>query len=283
MTTHSNAHTGLARTTVAPSAPTGKSSSASTKPRLRVGIGTSWKHERGRFEVFDASTVLEANLRAGLSVAVCTYRRPASLKRLLNSLKKQNRVPDELIIVDASYDSESEKVVRAMSQVETLASCVIYVRVEGNLRGLTRQRNLAVDVAGRELICFLDDDVVVEPDCLTHLETTAAEEPHVVGVGAFVTNEETNPGARLQLLKLLGAVPSLTPGKYTRSGISIPLRILGKSRSLVPVDRLPGCCFLCRTSVARLTRFTEIFEGYSLGEDLEFSRRAAAFGRLVVC
>lgn len=221
-------------------------------------------------------------LMPGLAVAVCTYQRAASLARFLNSLWLQDRLPDELIVVDASSDIDTEKEVLRRWLEGPVATRKIYCRVTGNLRGLTRQRNLALKLCSREIVVFFDDDIVLDPGCLRAMEAPMLTDQTVVGVGSYLRNEDRNPGYRWQLLRLAGAVPDLTPGKYTRSGLSIPLRLLQPTQDLLQVDRLQGCCMAWRSSVAQRLGFNEQFNGYCQAEDLEFSCRAAKYGKLLI-
>jgi len=225
----------------------------------------------------------EKTLMAGLTVAICTYKRAASVVRFLNSLWLQDRDPDELIIVDASPDNETEDEVLQRWHEGSPTTKKIYCRVGGDLRGLTRQRNLALKLCSHEIVVFFDDDIVLDPGCLQAMVAPFRNDQAVVGVGAYLRNEDRKPGYRWQLLRLSGAVPDLTPGKYTRSGLSIPLRLLRPTQALLPVDRLQGCCMAWRSSVARSLGFNERFNGYCQAEDLEFSCRAAKHGKLLVC
>jgi len=230
-----------------------------------------------------ASFVACNEIRQGLSVAVCTYQRPASLLQFLHSIELQNLRPNQLLIVDASPGPDSETLVLQAEAFSKWADQVVYVRVAGELRGLTRQRNLALCLADRDHIAFFDDDVVLHHDCLSAMVQATEAQPEVVGVGAVVTNESSEPGWRWRLLRAFGAVPDLVPGRYHRSGFSIPLRLLMKPEGQFEVDRLQGCCMLWRTAVARELGFAKLFIGYSQSEDVEFSRRAARHGLLVVC
>lgn len=235
-------------------------------------------------EAFLASVTCPADsVIPGLTVVVCTFKRPASVMRFLDSLWLQERVPDELIIVDASPDTETETGVLKRWQTRTVATKKTYCRVQGGLRGLTRQRNLALKLCSHEIVAFFDDDIVLDPGCLQAMEAPFHKDPAVVGVGAYLRKEDRNPGFRWQFLRVAGAVPNLTPGSYTRSGLSIPLRLLRVTRDLLYVDRLQGCCMAWRASLARSLGFNEQFDGYCQAEDLEFSLRAAKHGKLLIC
>jgi len=227
-------------------------------------------------------TLAEQPLTPGLTVAVCTYKRAESVVRFLNSLWTQTRQPDEVIIVDASPDAETEEAILQRWHDGFEDTRKVYCRVAGNLRGLTRQRNLALTLCSREIVAFFDDDILLDPDCLQSMEAPFLSNPSAVGIGCYLRGEDRNPGYRWQLLRLLRAVPDLMPGRYTRSGLSIPLRLLQPTEDLLPVERLQGCSMAWRSALARRLGFNEQFGGYCQAEDLEFSCRAGEHGKLFI-
>ncbi len=219
----------------------------------------------------------------GCTVVICTHRRPESLKRFLESLLLQDRRPERLVIVDASPDEETELAVRCYPALEFLADCVFYFRVAGPLRGLTRQRNFALLWVRTDLIVFFDDDVVLLPGCLSQMEKTHhALGGAVVGVGAAMQNEPVEPGWLWRLRRRLWIVSTLEPGRYCRSGMSIPWGSLGVSEKPTEGDWLPGCGMMWKTATVAELGFHEAFEGYAQGEDLDFSLRALRKGKLMM-
>lgn len=229
---------------------------------------------------------VEGALKRGCTVAVCTYKRAADIKRFLDSLMEQDRKPDQLIIVDASPDTETEQMVKNHQAVESLAKCLLYFRVTGALRGLTRQRNFALRWVATDSVVFFDDDIVLFKDCLSEMERTYRSlDKEVVGVGAYVQNHYPRPPFLWRLRRRLRIVSSLTPGIYCRSGIAIPWGLLGPTEACVEAEWLSGCAMMWKTIVAREVGFNELFSiasGYSNGEDLEFSLKMATRGKLVV-
>jgi hypothetical protein len=102
-------------------------------------------------------------------------------------------------------------------------------------------------------------------------------------VGALIENQLTAPALVWRLRKWFGVVSTLRPGIYSRSGISNPWDFLSPAEDgLVEGDWLPGCAMMWRTTPARELRFNGRFEGYSNGEDLDFSLRMRAEGALAV-
>ena len=216
----------------------------------------------------------------GCTVVVCTYRRPASVLRMLASLRDQTLRPRALVVVDASPGNETERAVAGDPALSSLAGCVLYCRVGGDLAGLTRQRNFSLRCVATDLVAFFDDDVVLAPRCLSEMERVLRERSDAVGAGAAVRGEQVPRIWRAR--RLLGIVSTLAPGRYCRSGISTPWGPLDPSSAPIEGDWLPGCGMMWRTAVAREIQFAEDFEGYAQGEDLEFSLRAREKGKLLL-
>jgi GT2 family glycosyltransferase len=187
------------------------------------------------------------------------------------------------VIVDASADDQTEQMLKSHEQRERLAEHILYFRVSDEYKGLTRQRNFALNWVATDLVAFFDDDIVLLPHCLQEMVRVHRKfGDDVAGVGAFMENQ-SSPLSSLHLWRvrlLLRMVPNLQPGRYHRSGISTPWH-LAPTEDLVDGDWLPGCAMMWKTRVVRETGFYEGFVGYAHGEDLEFSLRARQ-GRLLV-
>jgi GT2 family glycosyltransferase len=218
----------------------------------------------------------------GVSVVICTYRRPGSLADLLASLDRQTLAPLDVIIVDASPDHEAEVTQQALRSWKSAPS-LHYVQVTGAGRGLTRQRNLGLRLASGDLVLFLDDDVVLEPECVDEMERAhRAHGSAVAGVGCHSTSHFAPAPLLWRLRRALRIVPSLQPGRYWRSGVSVPWTFERPRGTAVEGDWLPGCAMMWRADVLGAVRFDEEMEGYSQGEDLDFSLRARQMGRLMM-
>jgi GT2 family glycosyltransferase len=224
-------------------------------------------------------------LAEGLALVICTYKRADSLQRFLDSLAEQDERPDQLIIVDASPTDETEQMLRAYANIESLAYNMLYFRVGGPLKGLPRQRNFALHWVTTDLVAFFDDDIVLLPGCLKELvRVHRAGGDEVAGVGAFAESQIWPPGTiplwRVRLL--LRMMSNLKPGRYHRSGVSTPWVLLEPTEELVEGDWLSGCAMVWKTEIAQSIGFNERFAGYALGEDLDFSLRVRGRGKLLV-
>lgn len=99
-----------------------------------------------------------------ISVVVTTHDRPALLARALDSLAAQG-FPDFEIVLCADEGSAGTRAIA----IERLRPQDVFLCVPG-LRGPAETRNLGIQVARGEWICFLDDDDSFEP---THLQDAA--------------------------------------------------------------------------------------------------------------
>jgi GT2 family glycosyltransferase len=121
------------------------------------------------------------------SVVICAYteRRWDDLCAAVRSAAAQSPPPAEVIVVCDHNAELLERVRRELPDV---------VAVDGDgPRGLSGARNAGVAAARGDVVAFLDDDAVADPDWLACLLEPYAD-PHVIGVGGTI--EPLWPGRR---------------------------------------------------------------------------------------
>ncbi|MFB3893938.1 MAG: glycosyltransferase family 2 protein [Phycisphaerae bacterium] len=202
-----------------------------------------------------------------IAFVVATKDRPADLRNLLASLASQSRLPDEVIIVDAS----AEPVTAVVGEFPTLP--VRYIRHLPP--SASAQRNAGVKAVGEgiDLVGFLDDDAVLEPgamEAMMRFWETAGED---VGGASF---NWMNPARRSRLggwLKRTWLCEAL--GLYSRrQGAVMPSgwqTLAVAVPETMNVQWLPSGASVWRRKVFEEHRFDEWFDGYSYLEDLDFS------------
>lgn len=252
---------------------------SSNAPAADADIVSCHVHGTARLTVDDLQR-MSAAPSAGCAIVICTYGRPSSVGRLLDSLGTQRDEVDQIIIVDASVDAATEDAVLRRADLDDMAGSMLYLRVSGRHRGLPQQRNFALDWVITDLVAFFDDDVVLLPGCLAELVRIHRCRGDVAGVGAVLQNQALKTTGFARLNRLLGMISTLRPGSYCRSGMTVAWEFLERGSGFVEGEWLPGTAAVWKTSVARQVRFWDEFRGYSLGEDLEFSLRARRFGRI---
>ncbi|MDD5151090.1 MAG: glycosyltransferase family 2 protein, partial [Flavobacterium sp.] len=129
------------------------------------------------------------------SLIICTYMRPQSVLQLLQSVQEQTLYPNEILIIDGSTNDETELIL-----AENPFPNVHYFAVSPENRGLTRQRNYGIERVGSsrnltlneiEVVCFLDDDTILEKDYFKEIIQTFEANPSISGVGGVAINENS--------------------------------------------------------------------------------------------
>lgn len=217
------------------------------------------------------------------SLVVPTYNRHAEVFRLLESLLGIPDAPGEVVIVDGHPGHQLGAELLLWLDARSAPFECAYVE---SPPGLTRQRNVGVDVSTRPYVFFLDDDAVPLAGYFQEM-ARVFEEDHarrIGGIAGCVINEMDRPLARRwQLRFALGIVPRIEPMIYYPSGTHVPRSLLKPFSGVRPIDVMPGCAWTFRREVFDAERFSCFFEGYSQGEDLEMSLRVGRRWDLVCC
>ena len=233
------------------------------------------------------------------SLIVCTYMRPLPLVQLLESVQKQTVYPDEILIVDGSTNIKTEYVLKE-NQFHNLH----YFSVPTEHRGLTKQRNYGIARVSNdiEIVCFLDDDTVLERDYFEQLLKTYQTYPNALGVGGYIIDETScefvgydyqpkiedfyfdgwkrKDGSRFILRKRLGLDSDCPPGFSSLYSHGRSVGFLPPSGETYQVEQLMGGVSSFKKSVFETFQFSTYFEGYGLYEDADFSIRVAKTGTL---
>jgi GT2 family glycosyltransferase len=208
-------------------------------------------------------------------VIICTKNRRADLEFALDSLAAQTRPPNMLIVVDASDNDDTKVLVRHWSSAEKRSFGIEYVKAAP---GLPAQRNLGVETSSADVVHFLDDDVVVDPDYIASIAAVFEHDTYgqIVGVGGLITNQ---PARHVRIWWRLALLDSKHSGVILRSGANI---IVSSANEQMRVEWLSGCSMSFRSAIVRQLRFDEELPGYALMEDVDFGFRAAQIGELVL-
>jgi GT2 family glycosyltransferase len=114
-----------------------------------------------------------------VSVVIPCYdlRRIGLLGRAVVSLRAQSLAPDEIVVVVDHNEGMHARATRDLPGVTVLRN-----RYE---RGVSGNRNTGAEHATTELVAFLDDDTVADPEWLARLVEPFAD-PSVVGTGGAI-------------------------------------------------------------------------------------------------
>jgi len=235
------------------------------------------------------------------TLIVCTYMRPTALLKLLNSVKAQYLYPNEIIIVDGSLDTKTKEILE-----ENIFQNLIYYIVDQNNRGLTKQRNFGISKTAThsQIVCFLDDDTILESNYFEEIIKTYNFFPDALGVGGYINNEvlweKTNEnfvpsikefyydgwkrkdGSRFVLRKKLGLDSNTKPGFLPEFSNGRSIGFLPPSGKIYQVEQLMGGVSSFKKEVFEQLQFSTYFEGYGLYEDADFTLRLSKLGNLYI-
>jgi hypothetical protein len=219
-----------------------------------------------------------------LTVIICTWERPGSGRQLLLNLEQQAPPPAGILIVEGHETKRGDCADPACPICTPPLNLASRPRHYFTLPNLEHQRNTGTDLVETPIVCFLDDDVLLEPGCLARIAEVFERdgEGKIGGVGGFELDSPLAKGIpwRWRLRRALGVVPALTPGLYTRSGNSIPLEMAPPFTGCRRVDFLTGYCMAYRRHVLQEIRFVP---DIGTGEDLHYSLRVRLRYQLYHC
>ena len=225
--------------------------------------------------------------------------RPDSLFRLLQSVQEQTLYPNEILIVDGSINNDTTLVLE-QNKFQNLH----YFLVSKENRGLTKQRNFGITKVAEssEIVCFLDDDTVLEKDYFEQLLGTYRIYPEALGVGGYINNEtqwqrvgeeyapkdneffydgwKRKEGSRFVLRKKLGLDSDCPPGYSSLFSHGRSVGFLPPSGEIYEVEMLMGGVSSFKKEIFNSIQFSTYFEGYGLYEDADFTLRLAKTGKL---
>jgi len=218
-----------------------------------------------------------------VSAIVPTIGRPESLCRLFKSLLIQSRLPDEVIVADASDDDAvGDLVAQSHWQAEGLKLRYLRVRPPNAVR----QRHAAIALAASEFILLLDDDVVLEPQCVEQLYGLLQHNPEVVAVTADFNNQSWSQPTRLWRLYLrIGH--GLRDGQWQGKVIGPLLRF-----GYCPVPAEPvqmewlgaGNSLIRESAFKRVGGFSDFFLCRStMNEDVDLGIKLHRLGTILLC
>ena len=214
------------------------------------------------------------------AAVIATRHRPRPLHRTLASTLKQRHLPSHILIVDGSDENRFD----TAAVVEEFRPAFATAKVKlthkfATKRGAASQRNEGVAVAApsHPFILFLDDDILLESDCLACLFTAVQSDTKIGAVSTMITNQKfERPG---WLGRFVGRLVSGTScrriqraGRYLAPGLTMQPSDDPSLPELVPVEWLSTTCTLYRTTALPSPPFPDFFHGGSFAEDFALSQ-----------
>ena len=125
-----------------------------------------------------------------VAAVIATRNRPVSLGRTLASLANQSIQPANVVLVDASTDDSTKQLCERNAW--GLSGTIDWQRATET--GAAAQRNEGVSRTSLPFVLFLDDDVILEPNCIAGLWAAVQTDNNLGGVSALLPTNRTRAG-----------------------------------------------------------------------------------------
>lgn len=203
-----------------------------------------------------------------ITAVIPTKNRPLDLILALHSIIKQSRRPDQLIIVDQSLDTISrDAVTTEMKNILEIELTYIHAP---EIQGLVAAKAESLFFASGEIICFLEDDVVLEPEYMKSIENGFTQNNEMLGCSGVITNPPKVGKLYLLFYNFFHR------GIFEDSRPTVYAKITSESQELISSNALSGGLSAWRKEVFSQLDF-DVKNGFHMLEDFEFSKRASAF------
>ncbi len=204
---------------------------------------------------------------------ICTKNRAADLQVCLESIQQQDVLPKRIIIVDASETQETNEL---SIKYQSMLS-ILYLK---SIPNLARQRNFGVKhlLVDTEIVHFIDDDVILEKLYFAAIEKLFQNnDVEIIGGvgGVIISNNPKKISIWRKMFFLDSSKRAVILPSFRPSSISDP-------KTDITAECLGGFSMSYRKIIFNTFEFDNNLQGYSLGEDIDFSYRVSRRYSLVI-
>jgi GT2 family glycosyltransferase len=209
------------------------------------------------------------------SIIVCTLNNTTGLQDFIQTLLRQEYLPEDLIVVHG--DPEGNIKTQILPLLKDSGIRLVYAVCQP---GLVYQRNLGLELCNSEIVMFFDDDVLLEKNYISNILNIYKNDPEgkIGGVQGFITNMPASPKFVRFLKRFFMLYTGYGSGRMYPSGMPS-----WRSPESDKVDTcfFAGCLMSFRKSAIEGLIFDENLHPYWWGDDFEFCYRVSLGYRLV--
>lgn len=207
-----------------------------------------------------------------VSIIIPTYNRIDDLKICLNSIFLQIYQPAEIIIVDDSTSDIVEQYIQNLKE-ECISEKVKLIYIKNSKgKALTKARNIGISAAMGDVICFLDDDLILDEKYILEIVACFIQNPNIIGTQGYVTNTYV-PKYYIELCNKIFMLNHLEKNRcrvLRSSHLTYPKECPDKP---ISCEWLSGCNHAFRKNIFNDFEYDEKLVDYSLKEDADLSYR----------
>src|SRR5579862_446514 len=235
------------------------------------------------------------------SLVMSTYNRGPALKRCVELVLQQTRLPKEIIVIDASDPWKENRQLTVEDAIPRHPD-IRWEYEQARVRSLTAQRNQGLAMARSDVLFLIDDDAFMYPDCAEEILKVYEADPERAVAGVAPIEASRAPGDP--------AAPAEPTDDRPPAGLNPFRRFLAYWETQVDVDRLllpydpeypdrpvpPGVLALgafrarhfngfrmtFRREPIQREGFDETLKRYAAAEDLDASYRVSRHGALAI-
>ncbi len=202
-----------------------------------------------------------------LSVVIPTRNRPLDLARAVESIICQTKLPSELIVIDQSTNNTSKEKVEAL--ISSGRHFALTYVLDDSISGLVEAKHLAVFMAKGDIVCFLEDDIVLESTFLEEIVLGFERCPIMLGCCGVITNPPPQPKYYEILFHIFHR------GIYRDRRVGIYGNHVVDTNTLIESKCLSGGLSAWRKEVFATVSF-DLHNDFHMYEDIDFSTRVSA-------
>ena len=167
----------------------------------------------------EQSTANSAQPTLTVSVIATVYNEGENMRRLLNSLAAQTRLPDEIVICDGGSRDNTVAIIREYVENGQLPQLRLLVEPGANI---SRGRNVAIAAAHGPIIAATDAGVRLSPTWLAALVAPFAQEAETpIAVAGFFRPDVDGPFQVAMGATVLPLLADINPHKFLPSSRSV--------------------------------------------------------------
>lgn len=216
------------------------------------------------------SQVVSGLQRLSVSAIIPTRDRPADLRYAVESVLRQTRLPDELVVVDQSVGDDSKHMVLGLAgSIDSFTLTYIH---DPTISGLVAAKEVGVAKSSGDVVLFLEDDILLEKDFVEQIVEPFTTYEGILGACGVIVQVPNAGRWYYRLFHLFHR------GIFKDNRVGIFGNPDAWTTKLVRSRCLSGGMSAYRREIFSRVPF-DVKNGFFILEDVDFSIRAAnAFG-----
>ena len=199
-----------------------------------------------------------------ISAVIPTKNRPHDLLQAVRSILSQKRLPDQLIIIDQSNDNYGKSLIDSEFVIK-LGCNLCYIN-DIKINGLVEAKAKSLEYVKGDIICFFEDDIILEHEYIFEIERAFKENIGLKGCSGVITNATSSS----KLYRFFYNI--FHRGIFTDPRPDIYANFLTNNHQLIKSNVINGGLSAWRRNVFEEVKF-DYYNKFHMMEDFEFSFR----------